>query len=251
MASAPYRSASASTASAQPSGRQRSADDLGRGGGVVVDPRSRQCHVPGAGPEGGRRGEVGRPGHPRRARHHPHRGLPLVPGRPPMGQDRERRRPPRRGGSGPSTRRDRCRPPRPPPPSSAPGDSRRPGLSAAKVTVRVAAHRGATDGASQAVDPRGDVDGENRSVAPGRRPLPPEPGAEGRVDDQIGRTAARRGVRPRPRPRPEPPAGAGGGRRRGRRCRCCPCRRRPPPGGRRCRPSAGPRHGPPHSPPDR
>ena len=149
-------------------------------------------------------------------------------------------------------RRGRCRRPPPVPASDRPGSSTRPGLSAAKVTVRLA---GSARPCAAPVRPSTPLGMSTASTgAPTGRGgvLAAEAGAVGGVHHEVGGREPRRRVARRRRPRtraPRMPQAAGRGT--DRRPRCSPCRRAPRLAARRRRRAGrGPRARRPR-PPDR
>ena len=167
------------TTSVQPAAGSAQPDGLHRATGVVGDTGRAEADHARAGPLGRGRREVGRARHARRPGHHEHGGLPLVArGSARRAATRARRRPRPRPPRA-RRRRGRCRPPPPRPASDRPGSSTRPGLSAAKVTVRMAGSTRPCASPGQAVDAARDVDGEHRRAtrrrarcARRRKPVP-------------------------------------------------------------------------------
>ena len=194
-------------------GRERNAHRLGGATRVVGHARRARPHVAGAGPLRARAARWPGPGHAGRAGHHPAGRLPLVSvgraGRQPGGRVGAGHPP----GAGRRSSRGRCRPPRRRRPAARPGAEQQARLG--RGEGHRAPRRGDAAGgdAGQAVDPGGDVDGQDRHVAgverPPRAPVH-EAGAVGGVDHQVGRRPGRRGRAARSG-RHDPDAGPGGG----------------------------------------
>ena len=144
------------------------------------------------------------------------------------------------------------------PASAGPSPSRRPGLSAANVTVAVAASGRPLASPVSPLDAGRDVDGEHQRVGArlaaterGRCEVATEAGSVGGVDDEVGGRKRRGCSRRRRPPCTAHPAGEAARPPPARRCRCCPSRRARRRADRRPRPAARAPLGRPPRPPDR